>query len=98
MEDPHELYRQSDGAGRRALTQALFPRIYVEDGIVTDDVLAEPFDELLYLRRRALTRKAARNANGAPKGAVGAGVTEANLLARALSGRGSSKAAMVGVS
>ena len=97
LEDPHELYRQSDGAGRRALTQALFTRIYVEDGIVTDDVLAEPFDELLYLRRRALTRKAARNANGAPKGAVGAGVTEANLLARALSGRGSSKAAMVEV-
>ena len=64
----------------RALTQALCTRIYVEDGVVTDDVLADPFEELLYLRRRDMARHRTsgrpRNAYGAPKGAIGRGTPE----------------------
>ena len=84
----------------RALTQALCTRIYVEDGVVTDDVLADPFEELLYLRRRDMARQRTsgrpRNAYGAPKGAIGRR-PGADLFERAFLGCSSNEAALVEV-
>jgi site-specific DNA recombinase len=101
LEDPAALYRQSNDAGKRALNQAIFERLYVYDSRVTDDVLAGPFAELLYTRRRDVSyrnrSRTPRTTKDALMGVQSRSVNKAGLLARALSGRGSSKAAMVEV-
>jgi len=100
MSDPQALYQQSTDEGRRLLTQAFFDRLYVDERLITDDRLAEPFDAFepgRPMRTAYERRRRAGYANGAPKGAAYGSKTSAALLATALVGAGSSKAAMVEV-
>jgi site-specific DNA recombinase len=100
LESPEELYRQAGPTTRRLINQAFFTRLYVDGAEVSEEELAEPFDEILYFRRfnrwRYERRRALERANGAPRDAAHERVTSAGLLATALAGWGSSKAAMVG--
>jgi DNA invertase Pin-like site-specific DNA recombinase len=98
LTDPAELYRTSNDENRRIINQAFFERLYVEDGTITNDVLAGPFDELVQLsRRRLMNRQRPRKANSAPKGAIGKRTSKARLLERGLSDHGSNRAALVEV-
>jgi site-specific DNA recombinase len=103
LEDVQELYRRASDDQRRLINQALFTRLYSYDGEITGEELAEPFHALLSLRTPRRARYArpksptARHSNGAPKGAGWTNRTSADLLALALAGQGSSRAAMVEV-
>ncbi len=100
LQDPEALFRQSTDEGRPLLTQAFFERLYVDDRIVTDDRLAAPSDVFVSFRtNRAIYQRRRRStyANRAPKGAAHGPKTPAALIATALVGAGSSKAAMVEV-
>ena len=44
--DPQEAYRQGDASARRALNQAFFEAIYVDEDRVVYTRLAEPFAQL----------------------------------------------------
>jgi len=48
LDDPQELYRQTTDSVRRQLNQVFFGKLYLEMDEVTDDLLAEPFDGLVY--------------------------------------------------
>ena len=50
LNDPLDLYRRMDGDQRRLTNQALFEKLYVVDGRVTDLMFNAPFDDLM--RRR----------------------------------------------
>jgi site-specific DNA recombinase len=50
LDDPQELYRQTSNAVRRQLNQVFFGKLYLDADEITDDLLAEPFDGLLYRR------------------------------------------------
>lgn len=100
--DIPELYRLSGEQGRRAINQAFFTRLYVDGDRVSEEELKEPFDELLYLRRRLVRARYLRKRPGTPRGGVRLDAaskigTGAGLLELALSGGGSSKAALVDV-
>jgi site-specific DNA recombinase len=91
LDDPAEMYRQAGSTTRRLLNQAFFTRLYVDGPQVTEERLAEPFDEILYFRRfRKQGRERSQGlprANGAPKDAARVMGTSAGLLATALAGR-----------
>ena len=95
LENPQELYRQAGPTVRRGLNQAFFDKLYIDGPSITGEELAQPFDAILFLRaRRTYSRKRQRSAlSGAPLSRM----TSADLLATALAGVGSSKAAMVEV-
>jgi site-specific DNA recombinase len=101
VDDPQELYRQTTDVVRRQLNQVFFGKLYLDADEVTDDVLSEPFEGLLFRRDfgRRMTEysraRASRNANGTPKAAGSAHMTSAALLERIARGEGSSKATMV---
>jgi len=99
LDDLEEMYRQAGSVTRRLINQAFFTHLYVDGPEVTEERLAEPFDEILYFRRFSRwsyeRRRGLERANGAPKDAARRLTTSAGLLATALAGRGSSKAAMV---
>jgi site-specific DNA recombinase len=99
LDDPAEMYRQAGPTTRRQLNQTFFAQLYVDGPEVTEERLAEPFDQILYFRRfRRHTRERSRTlgrANGAPKDAARLMGTSTGLLATALAGQGSSKTAMV---
>jgi site-specific DNA recombinase len=96
LADPSEMYRQSRDENRRIINQAFFERLYVEDGTISGDLLAGPFDELIRLSRRFEARRTKpRKTNGAPKGAIGRGVTRENLLERGVSDHVSNRVALV---
>jgi hypothetical protein len=102
LDDPQELYRQTTDAVRRQLNQVFFGKLYLEIDEVTDDLLAEPFDGLVYRRNFHRTsiahrrRRAIGTTNGVPRNvAVSTMSTSAALLERIARGQGSSKAAMV---
>lgn len=78
---------------RRLLNQAFFRKLYVDGPEVRNDLLAAPFDELLYFRtqplyRRERPRGALVGTSGGPSSGPSAGQT-------ALAGERSSRAAMV---
>ena len=77
-------------------------KLYLEIDEVTDDLLAEPFDGLVYRRNLHRTsiahrrRRVIETTNGAPRdAAVSTMSTSAALLERIARGEGSSKATMV---
>ena len=101
-DDPQELYRQTTDAVRRQLNQVFFGKLYLEIDEVTNDLLAEPFDRLVYRRNLHRTsiahrrRRVMETTNGAPRdAAVSTMGPSAALLERIARGEGSSKAAMV---
>lgn len=90
LERPSELYRQSAPDNQRRLNQAIFEKLYVEVDRVTDDVLAEPFLELVEAQRALKGHSAPQ-----PDHEIRSGLNpKAALLVRAL-GTSSSKTAMV---
>jgi site-specific DNA recombinase len=100
--DIPELYRQSSDVGRRAINQTFFTRLYVDADRVHGEELREPFDELLYLRRRLAPARHYRLRRQTRRGSVrvdtaSTSFTRASLLETALSGGGSSKTALVDV-
>ena len=50
LDEPQELYRQTSNAVRHQLNQVFFGKLYLDADEVNDDLLAEPFDGLLYGR------------------------------------------------
>ena len=50
LDDPQELYRQTTDPVRRQLNQVFFDKLYLDADEVTDDRLAEPFNDFLYPR------------------------------------------------
>lgn len=46
LENPYELYRRCDDEQRRMLNQAIFHAIFIEEELVTDHELKEPFARL----------------------------------------------------
>ena len=50
LDDPQELYRQTSDPVRRQLNQVFFDKLYLDTDEVTDDRLAEPFNDFLYPR------------------------------------------------
>jgi hypothetical protein len=50
LDDPQELYRQTTDAVRRQVNQVFIGKLYLETDEVTNDLLAEPFDGLVYRR------------------------------------------------
>jgi hypothetical protein len=100
IDDIQEFYRQSGDEGGRLINHACFRRLYVDDGLVTSDWLAEPFDALMGLRHTWACygrRRVPVNANGAPKGAAWRSWTSTDLLATGLVASGSSEAVKVEV-
>ena len=55
LDDPQELYRQTSDPVRRQLNQVFFDNLYLDTADVTDDRLAEPFNDFLY--PRSLSRR-----------------------------------------
>ena len=47
LKNPHELYQHMDANQRRLFNQAVFERVYVYDGHVTDRTYKEPFSLLI---------------------------------------------------
>ena len=73
LDNPQELYRQTTDPVRRQLNQVFFDKLYLDTDEVTDDRLAEPFNDFLYPRslnrRRVMhTRPQHRNAKRRPMG------------------------------
>jgi site-specific DNA recombinase len=99
LAQPQEMYRQAGLVTRRLFNQAFFTRLYVDGPEVTEERLAEPFDEILYFRRLRWRghdrRRPGERANGAQTDAARDMSTSAGLLASALAGRGSNETAMV---
>jgi site-specific DNA recombinase len=101
LDDPQELYRQTSDAVRRQLNQVFFDKLYLDTAEVTDDRLAEPFNDFLYPRslnrRRVVHTRPHRTPtkNGAHLVAAGGMSTGAALLDRIARGEGSSKEQMV---
>ena len=48
LDNPQELYRQTTDPVRRQLNQVFFDKLYLDVDEVTDDRLAEPFNDFLY--------------------------------------------------
>jgi site-specific DNA recombinase len=95
-----DLYRQLDPLSRRLLNQALFTGLFIERDLPTEEQLAEPFDELLFMRRRstiarAYKRSRPKQRGGSLVGAASVASTSTGLLESALCGRGSSKNPLV---
>jgi site-specific DNA recombinase len=101
LDDPQELYRQTTDPVRRQLNQVFFDQLYLDANEVTNDRLAEPFNDFFYPRRRSRRRVVHTRSHriGTPNGAAGDAVrgmsAGAVLLDRIARGEGSSKAAMV---
>jgi site-specific DNA recombinase len=101
LDDPQELYRQTTDPVRRELNHVFFDRLYLDANEVTNDRLAEPFNDFLYprslSRRRVVHTRSHRvgTPNGATWDAAGGMSAGAVLLDRIARGEGSSKAAMV---
>ena len=55
LDNPQELYRQTTDPVRRQLNQVFFDKLYLDTDEVTNDLLAEPFNDFLY--RRSLSRR-----------------------------------------
>ncbi len=98
IDDIQSLYRQSSDEGRRMINHAIYKKLYADDGVVTSELFAEPFDALLGLRSsraRYERRRVSTRASGAPRGTAWRSWTSTDLLALALLGESSSKAVMV---
>ena len=86
---------------RRQLNQVFFDKLYLDADEVTDDRLAEPFNDFLYprsLNRRRVVHTRVHidtTQNGATWDAAGGISAGAALLDRIARGEGSSKATMV---
>ena len=93
LDDPQEMYRQAGESQRRLLNQALFEKLYVDEGEVVGEVLAEPFSELVQVQRAVVGPQFYLREKEKVAGLTG----KARLLAEIFYGRGSSKATMVGV-
>ncbi len=93
LKQPDELYRQSGPRYRRLLNQAIFDKLYIDQRDVTDDVLREPFQELLEAQARISGGHL--GVGKRRRGEDAQSQTKADLLVAALSGGGSSKTAMV---
>lgn len=77
LDDPQEMYRQAGDQERKLLNQAFFEKLYIDDGEVTADLLAEPFRELVHApacrlrpRGRACGSDPHRNQRGSNQGGV----------------------------
>jgi hypothetical protein len=64
LDDPQELYQQTSNAVRRQLNQVFFGKLYLDADEVTDDLLAERFDGLLY--RRSFRRRTSLHRRSKP--------------------------------
>jgi site-specific DNA recombinase len=101
LDHPQELYRQTTDPVRRQLNQVFFDKLYLDADEVTDDQLAEPFNDFLYprtwSRRRVIHSRVHKigTPNGAQWDAAGGMSTGAALLNRIARGEGSSKATIV---
>ena len=76
------------------------PLLYADDGVVTSELFAEPFDALMGLRStraRYERRRVPTHACGAPKGTAWRTWPSTDRLASTLVGESSSKAVMVEV-
>ena len=86
LDNPQELYRQTTDPVRRQLNQVFFDKLYLDTDEVTDDRLAEPFNDFLYPRtwaRRRVTHTRVHKIetpNGATWDAAGGISTGAALL------------------
>jgi site-specific DNA recombinase len=63
LDNPQELYRQTTDPVRRQLNHVFFDKLYHDTDEVTDDRLAEPFNDFLYprsLNRRRVMHTRAR--------------------------------------
>ena len=97
---PAGAYRQTTDPVRRQLNQVFFDKLYLDADEVTDDLLAEPFNDFLYPQPEpaadgAHPRPQDTNDNGATWDAAGGISPGAALLERIARGEGSSKATMV---
>jgi hypothetical protein len=103
LDEPQELYRQTSNAVRRQLNQVFFGKLYLDADEVNDDLLAEPFDGLLYGRTdRRPTRihrrlKPLNTQNGPAMGAASQTETVVALLERIERDEGSNKDTIVEV-
>ena len=101
LDNPQELYRQTTDSVRRQLNQVFFDKLYLDADEVTDDRLAEPFNDFLYprtwSRRRVIHTRIHKigTPNGATLDAARGMNTGAALLDRIARGEGSSKATIV---
>lgn len=85
LADPHEMYEKMAPDQRRLMNQAVFEKLYVIEGSVTDAVFDAPFDELIQ----------ARSEISITPGKGGKRRHTSGSLAAALSDDGSNKRVMV---
>jgi site-specific DNA recombinase len=95
LTDPYELYRQAGPNQRRLLNQALFEKLYIDDGRVTAEELAEPFRELVQAQRAVLSDQD-DTASGWDTPATGR-ESETDLFVAAIFGGGSNSPFLVEV-
>ena len=94
LQDPETLYRESDPNFRRTLNQAIFEKLYIDEGAVSGAIMREPFGalkavEMAYAADPNLGRRCRPTVDGP--------VSTTDLLVGALAGKGSSKTLVVEV-
>ena len=99
LDDPAEMYRQAGPTVRKLLNQAFLTHLYGDGPEVTEERLAEPYDEILYSATSGVRpMSASRNlgpTNGVAKDAARLMGTSTGLLPRPSQVKGSSKTVMV---
>lgn len=100
LDRPQESYRDAGSRLRRRLNQTIFEKLFVDGDKIVSEELCEPFDGLTYYRRTSVLYQHEHEESDPLAGAALSDVwslPRAELLTSALSGRGSSNAALVEV-
>ena len=92
LDDPETLYRESGPNFRRTLNQAIFEKLYIDQGGVTDTVMREPFAEL---KAAEIAYAADPNLGRRRRPIPEPTASTTDLLIAALAGKGSSRSLMV---